>query len=102
MPVAVVEAVEMMRVEAIAEVGGDAEWLEGARLPEAARDGAVAIDIFPGALVTGRKLVRRHVRRLEDDVLPVVQLPVARQDAVLRRQPRVQRRAGERREDGEA
>ena len=35
-------------------------------------------------------------------MLAFVQLPVARQDPVLIGEPRVQRRAGERREDGEA
>src|SRR5205085_12357348 len=94
MPVAVVEAMEMMRVEAVSEVGGDAERLQGARLPEAARDGAIAIDALPRPLVAVGQLPRRHVLRLEDDVLAVVQLPVATQDAVLLGEARLERRAG--------
>ena len=102
MPVAVVEALQVMRVEAVAEVGGEAERLEGARFPEAAGDGVVAIDLLPGALVAGGELLRRHVARLKDDVLAVVQLPVARKNAVLGREPLVQRRSRKRRQDGEA
>src|SRR2546423_666775 len=93
---------QMMRVEAIAEVGGDAERLEGARLPEPARDRAVAVDAFPGALVALGEFTRRHVLRPKDNMLTIVQLPVAGEDAVLLREPRVQRRSGKGGEDGEA
>src|SRR6266704_1393505 len=93
---------QVVRVEAVSEVRGDAERLEGARFPEAVRDRAVAIDALPGALVAELQLVRRHVLRLEDDVLAVIQLPVSGEDAILLGEPRVKWCAGERREDGEA
>src|SRR6185369_6011618 len=101
-PVTVVEALQVVRVETVSEVRGEAERLEGARLPEAGGDRAVAIDLLPRPLVAGGQLRHAHVQRLKDNMLTVVQLPVAGQDAALALEPRVQRRAGERRDDGEA
>src|SRR3954454_8291424 len=92
----------MMRVEAIAEVGRDSERLEGARFPQSRYNGTVAIDLLPRPLVSRGELLHRHVQRLEDNMLTVVELPVAREDAALAGQPSVQRRAGEWRDDGEA
>src|ERR1051326_282969 len=102
MPVARVELMQVVRVKAIPEGCGPAERLEGARFPEAPRDRAVAIDLLPRVLVSGGELLHAHLPRREDDVLAVVQLPVAREDAVFLREARVQRSPGERRDDGEA
>src|SRR6185436_16665795 len=92
--VAVVKVVQVVRIKPIPEVCGETERLERARFPEAAGDGAVAVDLLPGALVTGGELLDRHVQRFEDDVLAVVELPVAGEDAVLLREALMQRSAG--------
>src|SRR5260221_14376142 len=102
MQVAVVEALQVVRVKAVAEVCGEAERLEGARFPEAAGDRAVAVDLLPRPLVTGGELGRRHVQRLEDDALAVIQLPVTSENAVCGDETLMQRRSGERRQDREA
>jgi hypothetical protein len=52
--------------------------------------------VLPGELRSSLKLVDRHLRRLKDDVLGVVQLPVARQDPALRVEILVERGPGER------
>ena len=93
---------QIVRVEAIAQVRRDRERLEGARLPQPPGDCTVAVDLLPRALVTGGELLRAHVQRLEHDVLTVVELPVARQDAVLLGQTKVERRAGKRRQHRKA
>src|SRR5947207_10413753 len=102
MPVTVVEALQMVRVEAITEVRRQTERLECARFPQARGDRAVAVHLLPRALMSRGKLRHRHVQRLEDNMLTIIELPVAREDAALARQARVQRRAGEWRDDGEA
>src|SRR4051812_32888868 len=92
----------MMCVEAIAEVCRDSERLEGARFPQSRGNGPVAIDLLPRPLVSRGELLHRHVQRLEDNMLAIVELPVAREDAALARQPRVQWGAGKWGNDGEA
>ena len=57
--------------------------------------------MLPRRLGAALQLVDRHVRRLKDGVLAVVQRPVARQDAALGHQPLVQPGVRERRDDRE-
>src|SRR6185295_10824275 len=56
----------------------------------------------PGRFDSALQLLDAHLRRLKDHVLAVVQLPVARQDSSFLLESLEQRRAGERRDGGEA
>src|SRR6185295_10029375 len=82
-PVAGVEAMQVVSVEAIAEIGGDRDRLERPPLPQPARDCAIAVDALPRPLVPAGELRRTHLQRLEHDVLAIVELPVARENASL-------------------
>src|SRR6266850_2990852 len=102
MPVTVVEALQMVRVEAVSEICGETERLEGPRLPQTRRDRAVAIDLLPCPLVALSELGHAHVQRQKDNMLTVVELPVAGQDPSLLFEASVQRRPGEWRQHREA
>ena len=102
-PVAVVEPVQVMGVEAVAEIGpmrtgtGPGCASQARRAMERA-----AVGVLPGRLVPCCSSAGGHLARLEDHVLAVVELPVAGEDAPLALQPLVQGRAGEGGDDGEA
>src|SRR5438067_8381413 len=81
-PVAGIEAAEMVGIETVSEVCGDAERLKGVCFPQSAGDGTVAVYPLPGAFMSGGQLLRTHIARLEDDVLAVVQLPVTRKNPI--------------------
>ena len=93
---------EVVGVIAVAEIGHDRDRQLGARRRQPAHDRGIGIDLAPGPLVPRLQFRRRHLLRLEDHVLAVVELPVPREDAALALEPVMQRRAGERREDRKA
>src|SRR4051795_3095015 len=101
-PVAVVEAVQIVGVEAVAEIGADAHRQRAGAGPEPFPDRRRAVGVLPRRLDSLLKLLDAHLRRPEDHVLAVVELPVAGEDAPLALQAVEQGRAGERRHHGEA
>jgi hypothetical protein len=93
--------VQIVRVEAITQVGGERQRGEISGHPQALGNRRPAVDFFPGALVPLGKLLYGHGARLEDDVLSVVELPVFRQDSSFALEPGVQGRSGKRRQHRE-
>ena len=101
-PVAIVEAAEIVRVETIAEIRAQLYRPRRGRMPDAADDGAETVSVFPSGFHAELKLFDGHLRRLEDDVLGVVEFPVLCQDAAFGFEALVETGIGERCDDGEA
>ena len=80
-PVAVVEAMEVVGVVAVSEVGEGGDVPGGGGAPQARRDAAPAVGVFPGRLGAGLEFLDAQLGGVEDDVLAVVVLPVAVEDA---------------------
>ena len=93
---------QVVGVEAVAEVDGQCEWPEILGGPQASADRGQAVAAFPCMLMTFCELADTHVARLEDYMLCVIQLPILRQDTPLTFQSRVQWRPREWRQHGEA
>ena len=93
---------QVVGVEAVAEVDGQCEWPEIPGGPQASADRGQAVATLPCMLMTFCELADTHVARLEDYMLCVIQLPILRQDTSLTFKSRVQWRPREWRQHGEA
>src|SRR5438046_3766355 len=70
-PVAVIEAMEVVRVEAIAEVGPHAYRPRARGRGQPPRDRGQAVGVAPGLLDPALQLLDTHPRGRKDHVLPI-------------------------------
>src|SRR2546430_14812895 len=74
-PVAVVEPVQVMRVEPVAEIRPKSNRPGRRRAADAARNGAETVGVFPRRFGAALQFTDGHLRRAEHGVLAVVELP---------------------------
>src|ERR1700683_4094821 len=82
-PVAVIELAQMVRIEAIAHVGGQPYAPGRGRMRQASHNRAEAIGVFPGNFSASFQFSHAHPLGLEDDVLAIIEFPVAGKDSTF-------------------
>src|SRR5262245_19465586 len=92
----------MIGVEAVAEIGGDANGPWRRRVAQPRGNGSPAVGVFPGEARSFLQLFDTHPRRTKDYMLPVIEFPVLRKNSILALEAVIETGAGERRDDGEA
>src|SRR6266849_8932953 len=65
-------------------------------------DRRYAVRLFPGDFGAALQFIDAHLGRLKDDMLPVVQLPIAGKNATFGLEPFIQPRVWERRNNSES
>src|SRR5208282_5133607 len=94
-PIAIIELAQMVRIEAIPQIGREPNTPRGRRMRQSSEDRPKAICVFPCDFGPLFQLEHAHSFRLKYNMLAVIQLPVSRQDASFALQPLVQSRVGE-------
>jgi hypothetical protein len=87
-------AVQVICVEAVPEIRHDRERQLGPRPGKPPSDRADAIELLPRPFVALLQLADGHSLGLKHDVLAVIELPVAGEDAALPVEPIEERRTG--------
>src|SRR5579862_3590927 len=91
----------MVRVEPIAEVGGQPYAPGGRGMRQAGQNRGNAVSVFPGNFSASFQLSNAHPLGLKNDVLAIVEFPVSSQDSAFTLESAVKSRSRKRRHNRE-